>query len=204
MRPEEVGGLMWKDIEYEHDYFWASRHTVVKNGIYENGKRIRTKLVIEDSAKTPQGVRKLPLGNYLSNLFKAKYQEYIDKGIIPKPDDFIFITKAGNPFYEQSLRKMYKSLAKKLGISEIGCYSLRHEFFTYLAQETNTDRATIKQLAGWSEIIESYFHTDDEHKHKAVISIDNQYVNEQQLKNKEKLYDDNNIIIFPLQEVVNK
>lgn len=134
MRPEEVGGLMWKDIEYEHDYFWAGRHTVVKNGIYENGKRIRT----------------------------------------------------------------------KLGISEIGCYSLRHEFFTYLAQETNTDRATIKQLAGWSEIIESYFHTDDEHKHKAVISIDNQYVNEQQLKNKEKLYDDNNIIIFPLQEVVNK
>lgn len=176
IRPEECGGLRWEDIDYENDFFWVGRHTVVKNGIYdEEGKKIGEHLVIEDSAKTLQSERKLPLGKFLADIFKLKYQEYISKGIIPKPTDFIFLTKAGNPFYEQSLRKMYKSLATKLSISDIGCYSLRHEMATFLAQVEKADRETVKQLMGWSVIIESYFHTDDEHKRKATNNIDNQY-----------------------------
>lgn len=178
LRPEECGGLQWQDIDYENNTFWVGRHTVVKNGIYdENHKKIGEHIVVVDSAKTDSSERKLPLGNFLSNLFKKKHQEYIDKGIVPKPTDFIFITKAGNPYYEQSLRKMYKSLAKRLGISEIGCYSLRHEFATFLSQVENADQETIKQLMGWSEMVDTYFHTDDKTKQKAVEKIDNQFTN---------------------------
>lgn len=203
LRPEEVGGLQWKDIQYDTDTFWAGRHTVVKNGIYdENGKKIGEQLVVEDSAKTPHGVRELPLGNFLSNLFKTKYQEYINKGITPKPTDFIFITQAGNPYYEQSLRKMYGSLAKKLGISDLGCYSFRHEYATALARDKKFDRETVKQLMGWSEIIESYFHTDNEQKRKATESIDAQYENNYE-ENTQTQYKDN-VIIFPSKKVVNK
>ena len=177
IRPEECGGLQWQDIDYEKDSFWAGRHTVVKNGVYDkDGKKIGDKLVVEDSGKTPQAERELPLGTFLSNIFKMKYQEYLNKGITPKPTDFIFYTKAGNPFYEQSLRKMYKSLAKKLGISEIGCYSLRHEFATFLAQIEKADYETIKQLMGWSEIVPTYFHTDDDNKYKAITQIDSQFI----------------------------
>ena len=57
----------------------------------------------------------------------------------------------------------------------MGCYSLRHEMATFLAQVEKTDRETIKQLIGWSVIIESYFHTDDEQKRKATQNIDSQY-----------------------------
>lgn len=205
LRPEEVGGLQWQDINYETDSFWASRHTVVKNGIYDdNGKKIGDKIVIEDSGKTPHAVRELPMGTFLSNIFKAKYQEYLDKGITPKPTDFIFINKVGNLYYEQSLRKMYKSLAKKLGISEIGCYSLRHEYCTLLAQETNADNETIKQLAGWKEIIPTYFHTDDKHKRKAVNEIDKQYEDTTSTTiEEEKTIDNNsNIIQFPLNKKI--
>lgn len=176
IRPEECAGLRWEDVNYEEDTFWVGKHTVVKNGIYdENGKKIGDKIVVEDSGKTPHAVRELKMGQFLSNIFKMKYQEYINKGITPKPTDFIFYTKAGNPFYEQSLRRMYQSLAKKLGISEIGCYSLRHEHCTFLAQETDADQETIKQLEGWAQIIPTYFHTDDKHKRKALDVVDKQY-----------------------------
>ena len=203
---KKYGGLLWEDINFESDSFWAGRHTVVKNGVYDdNGNKIGDKLVIEDSGKTPQAERKLPLGTFLANIFKMKYQEYIDKGITPKPKDFIFYTKAGNPFYEQSLRKMYKSLAKKLGISEIGCYSLRHEYLTFLAQETDIDNESIKQLAGWAQIIPTYFHTDDKHKRKATSEVDKQYENEISLAtDDENTFKNSNIIQFPFGKAVNQ
>lgn len=203
---KKYGGLLWEDINFESDSFWAGRHTVVKNGVYDdNGNKIGDKLVIEDSGKTPQAERKLPLGTFLANIFKMKYQEYIDKGITPKPKDFIFYTKAGNPFYEQSLRKMYKSLAKKLGISEIGCYSLRHEHCTFLAQETDADHETIKQLEGWSQIIPTYFHTDDKHKRKATSEVDKQYEkNNTPPTNNEEIVRSGNVIQFPFGKVVNQ
>lgn len=200
---KNVGGLQWQDINYENDSFWVGRHTIVKNGIYDNnGKKLGEHLVIEDSAKTPQGVRELPLGNFLSNLFKKIYQKYIDDGIIPNASDFIFYTKAGNPFYEQSLRKMYKSLARKLGIKEIGCYSLRHEMATYLAQVEKSDRATIKELMGWAQVIDTYFHTDTEEKQKAISNIDNQYENISNNQNYQ--LKKNNIIKFPIRKAINQ
>ena len=202
---KKCGGLLWEDINFESDSFWAGRHTVVKNGIYdETDTKIGDELVTEDSGKTPHAPRELPMGNFLSNIFKMKYQEYINKGIVPKPTDFIFYTKAGNPFYEQSLRKMYKSLAQKLGISEIGCYSLRHEHCTFLAQETDADNETIKQLEGWSQIIPTYFHTDDKHKRNATNEVDKQYKdNDTPLNNNNKVRN-GNVIQFPFGNVVNQ
>lgn len=220
LRPEECAGLQWQDIDYENDTFWAGRHTVVKNGIYENHKKIREQLVVEDSAKSKAGERELPLGIYLSNLFKAKYQEYINNGIIPKPTDFIFINKVGNLYYEQSLRLMYKSLAKKLGIAELGCYSLRHEFATYLAQIEKCDQETFKQLMGWEEIVDTYIHTDNKKKQKAVLGIDHQFNNKNEQpkediyrispkielpqKQKVEINRKSNIIQFPTFKVVNQ
>lgn len=194
--------MQWKDLNFEADSFWAGKHTIVKNDIYtEDGKKIKGKIIVEDSGKTSHAVRELPLGTFLANIFKMKYQEYLDKGITPKPTDFIFYTKAGNPFFEQSLRRMYKSLAKKLGISEIGCYSLRHEYFTFLAQETDADQETIKQLAGWAQIIPTYFHTDDEHKRKATNKIDKQYENNLPLTTDNE---NSNIVQFPFGSIVNQ
>lgn len=214
LRPEECGGLQWQDIDFENDYFWIGRHTAVKNGIYdENDNKIGEHIVVEDSDKTENGERQVPLGKFLSNIFKMKYQEYIDKGIVPKPTDFIFYTKAGNPYYDQSLRKMYHSLAKRLGISEMGCYSLRHEFATFLAQEEKTDRETIKQLMGWSQIVDTYFHTDDNTKHKAVAKIDNQFIDSTETISKEQNIEtptDNtpivkdNVIFFDFEKAVNQ
>lgn len=145
------------------------------------------------------------MGEFLTNIFKMKYQEYIDKGITPKPTDFIFYTKAGNPFYEQSLRKMYKSLAKKLGISEMGCYSLRHEHCTFLAQKTDADQETIKRIEGWAQIIPTYFHTDDKHKRKALSVVDKQYENDSEPDiDNSNLVRNGNIIQFPFGNVVNE
>lgn len=204
LRPEEVSGLQWIDINYENNSFVAGNHTVVRNGIYdENGNKIGAKIVVEDSGKTPNAVRDLPLGNFLSNIFKNIYQQYIDNGIIPKETDFIFHTKIGTLFYEKSLRKMYKSLSKKLQISDIGCYSLRHEYLTFLAQETDIDQESIKRLAGWSQIVPTYFHTDDKHIRKATNIVDKQY------EDNTLLVDDTvttvgsgNIIQFPLKSLV--
>lgn len=202
---KKCGGLLWEDINFENDSFWAGRHTVVKNGVYENTEKLGDELVFEDSGKTPHAPRELPMGKFLSNIFKMKYQEYIDKGIKPKPTDFIFYTKAGNPFYEQSLRKMYKSLAKKLGISEIGCYSLRHEHCTFLTQETDADQETIKQLEGWAQIIPTYFHTDDKHKRKAISVVDKQYEDDSEPDiDNSNIVRNGNIIQFPFGNVVNE
>lgn len=145
------------------------------------------------------------MGQFLSQIFRAKYEEYISKGINPKPTDFIFINKVGRVYYEESLRKMYKSLAKKLGITEMGCYTLRHELLTYLAQETDTDKETIKQIAGWKEIVPTYFHTDDEHKKAALQKVDKQYKDDIEAKQeKETTSKRNNVIKFPVEFVINQ
>lgn len=208
LRPEECAGLRWEDIDFENDKFWVGRHSVLKNDVYdENNNRIGAKLVVEDSTKTPQGERLLDMGSFLSKIFLLKYKEYVDKGITPKPTDFIFINKVGKLYYEESLRKMYKSLAKKLDISEKGCYTLRHELLTYLAQETDADKETIKQIAGWKEIVPTYFHTDEEHKKEACKQIDKQY-EDNIIENEEEPnisnYDNNIIIQFPSSKVVNQ
>lgn len=204
IRPEECAGLRWEDINYEEDTFWVGRHTVVKNATYnEDNEKIGNQIVVEASAKTLQGERELALGKYLSSIFKAKYEEYIRKGITPKATDFIFINKVGNLFYEQSLRKMYKSLAKKLEISELGCYSLRHEFATYLVQVEKADTETCKQTMGWKNFMETYIHTDMEQKRKAVVGIDKQF-------EKEKIVDEieegnniqNKILFFPIKKAI--
>ena len=199
-------------------YYGFGNHTIVKNGTYDkNGKKTGTKIVIEDSAKSKAGNRAMPLGNFLANLFKAKYQSCLDKGISPKSTDFIFLNKLGNPYYEQSLRKMYKSLAKKLGISEKGCYSLRHEFATSLIRQTDCDNKTIMELMGWSEMIYTYFDTDDEQKQMAIQKIDSQYEKQQDVsltlinnptycenEEKEVKTQKGNIISFPTRKIINQ
>lgn len=93
---------------------------------------------------------------------------------------------------------MYKSLARKLGITEMGCYSLRHEFATFLAQVEKCDQETQKQLMGWSTFIDSYLHTDDTYKRKALSKIDSQYA----IKNSTIKH--TNIIQFPFSKSVNQ
>ena len=127
----------------------------------------------------------------------------LEKELHQKQTDFIFINKEGNLFYEQSLRKMYKSLARKLGISEKGCYSLRHEFATYLVQVEKADTETCKQTMGWKNFMETYIHTDMEQKRKAVVGIDMQF-------EKEKIVDEieegnniqNKILFFPIKKAI--
>ena len=86
----------------------------------------------------------------------------------------------------------------------MGCYSLRHEYLTYLAQETDTDQESIKQLAGWSQIVPTYFHTDDKHKRNATNEVDKQYKdNDTPLNNNNKVRN-GNVIQFPFGNVVNQ
>lgn len=219
LRPEECAGLQWIDIDYEHDKLFVGNHTVVKIGTYDdNGKKTGEHLEIYDSTKTPAGKRIMPLGKILANLFKQKYQSYLDKGITPKPTDFIFINKVGNLYYDQSLRKMYKSLANKLGISEKGCYSLRHEFATSLSDQKCSNK-TIMSLMGWKNMIYTYIHTDDPKQKNATQEIDSQYEKQEdvpltlitnptycenegkEVKTEPKI---NNIIPFPIQKIINQ
>lgn len=66
---------------------------------------------------------------------------------------------------------------------------------TFLAQETNIDQESIKQLAGWSQIVPSYFHTDNKHKRIATNKVDMQYDNT--LQDNNDIYKSSNIIQFP-------
>lgn len=66
---------------------------------------------------------------------------------------------------------------------------------------------------GWSQIVDTYFHTDDNTKHKAVAKIDNQFIDSTETISKEQNIEtptDNtpivkgNVIFFDFEKAVNQ
>lgn len=160
MRPGETAALKWADIDFK-------KNEIHVRAAKESGTNNTIKL-----PKTSAGVRTIPIhAALLPKLQAAKKQSR---------SDFVFVTGAGNPQNENSLRRLWTGFLRELDIymgaklerneivvhkvaGDLTPYCLRHTFCTDL-QNAGVPLNVAKDLMGHSDIQTTaniYTHRDE-------------------------------------------
>ncbi len=169
MRPGETAALTWNDVDFEH------------NEIHVHAARESGSGAIKEP-KTAAGVRDIPIHSQLLPLLLAA------RG---KPFSPVFITRAGNPQNENSLRRLWTSFRRELDIymgaevyrnkivrsvisEDLKPYCLRHTFCTDL-QRAGVPLNVAKELMGHADIQTTaniYTHRNQEVLHAGIALLD--------------------------------
>lgn len=129
LRPEETGGLNFEDIDYSIEHLQINRACIIRDLYDKKGKKIGREKVLKDT-KSENGKRSIPIPMLVEN-FREQEKFLISKGYDISPNEPIFRNCRGGRYTQETLRDLFKKLAKELGITELGCYSLRHRFCIY-------------------------------------------------------------------------
>lgn len=169
MRPGETAALTWADVDFDHNEIHV--HAAAESG----SRTIK-------GPKTAAGVRDIPIHSQLRHLLLAA------KG---KPFNPVFMTAAGNPQNENSLRRLWTGFLRELDIymgaevyrnqiirsvvaPDLTPYCLRHTFCTDL-QRAGVPLNVAKELMGHSDISTTaniYTHRDRDVLHAGIALLD--------------------------------
>ena len=183
MRVGEVGGLQWKDIDFEKNIIYIRRALV---NFYADGK----KRLFLSSTKTENSVRIIPFVKDVGAILKKWYEISKDflkrqkingywKGNEEKFGDLVFTTKLGTPVtryqFEKILNNFEKSYNKEENLLSIVeqrvpiyfphpyPHMLRHTFCTYLIK-AGIDVKIVQRLMGHKHLsttLEVYYHVQE-------------------------------------------
>jgi len=140
LRPAEVAGLRWEDIDFEAGTLdVANTRTMIGNA-----------RVLEKDTKSEAGERTLPLPEpvRLALLHSQVTQEvermsmgsyYINSG-------YVFVDQLGQAMSTRQLREHAYSLMAKVGLRKVRLYDARHSCLTFLANSGIPDHI----LAAWA------------------------------------------------------
>ena len=178
LRPEEVGGLNFGDLNYTNATISIERAFIIRDLFDENGKKIGREKILKDT-KTEDGNRVLPIPTLKKN-FKEQQLLMQSKYYSVEADMPIFRNCRGGRYNQETLRDLYKKLATELHITEMGSYTLRHGFCSKII--TLTDIETTRTLMGQSDIkiTQNYMHTSDNRKNEAMKKFSEATYNQEQ------------------------
>ena len=178
LRPEEVGGLNFGDLNYTNATISIERAFIIRDLFDENGKKIGREKILKDT-KTEDGNRVLPIPTLEKN-FKEQQLLMQSKYYSVEADMPIFRNCRGGRYNQETLRDLYKKLATELHITEMGSYTLRHGFCSKII--TLTDIETTRTLMGQSDIkiTQNYMHTSDNRKNEAMKKFSEATYNQEQ------------------------
>jgi integrase len=130
MRPEEVCGLRWKDVDLDGETLTiANVRTLTWD---EDGGR-----VIEKGPKTESGGRTLPLPEPVVAALKAfkaqQAKEKLAAGEGYSSTGYVLVDEAGQPFKTDQFRRAAYRLMKLAEVRKVRLYDARHACLTYLA-----------------------------------------------------------------------
>lgn len=109
--------------------------------------------------------RIVPIGTIAVNALNKYINEYREKMLKNKKNDYLFLNNHGNKITRQGLFKNLKSLLKEKGIEkDVSPHTLRHSFATHLLNN-GADLRSIQELLGHSSIktTQIYTHVSSEH-----------------------------------------
>lgn len=152
LRRGELGGLEWKDIDFNNNLI-----NIKNNLVYTNNA------VILGSTKTDESQRTLSISNYLiallkkhkveQNSYKLELGKLYEKNIFNKQQyDFVFTWQNGKYVHPNWYTLKFNRLIKKLGINKrVRFHDLRHTNATLLLQQ-GVDFKVIQTRLGHSNI----------------------------------------------------
>ncbi len=155
MRPSEILGLKWKDIDFEQRKLSVKRAVVEKKGGGFDFAEL----------KTSRSRRSIPLSNSLIVILKDyrrnQLEERMKRGAKYQNLDSIFASEAGTPIMHRNLlRRHFKPILEKAGLPEIRLYDLRHTTATLLLSAGQNPKVVSERLGHASIVLtlDTYSH----------------------------------------------
>lgn len=180
MRIGEVGGLMWKDIDFDAKYIYINRSLSCQ---YENGK----KMLRLTEPKTHNSYRKIPFFGEVEQILLAqkKKQKELKKALGKRwraekgYEDLVFVTTMGSPVLryhaEQEIKKVVKVINEQesyeamkeqrepVVFEDMYPHAIRHTFCSRCF-EANMQPKVVQSIMGhqhYSTTIDIYTHVTD-------------------------------------------
>jgi len=158
MRPGELAGLCWPDIDFKHGTISVQRSLIWKGKVGEGWFLVPT--------KTERGRREITipdsLVNALAELRKRQDARIKLAGNRYRNDGFVFANKWGNPVHPKTFaRSVFKVALVRAGLpKKIRLYDLRHTCATLLLKDGEHIKVVSERL-GHSNVritLETYVH----------------------------------------------
>ena len=163
LRPGEVLGLKWDDMDYENKTLTIERQV----------QRGATGKLEFQSVKQGQ-IRTVPLTEPQINiLLTHKRYQALSKAKWTIDENLVFPNSIGGKLDEKKDRAEFKKLLKAAGVPDYQLYQLRKTCFTIMAQQT--DVRTLQAFSGHSQVstlMGSYVFPTEESMLRAVSAMD--------------------------------
>lgn len=137
MRPAEIRGLRWQDVELCEDGGMIHVRQQIKDARGSGGG------YIIQPPKTTKGVRDIPLPNFVAGKLRDHYRhqesERAECDLVPEAPlplewmDLVFRGQEGRPLNERYIRRKFKEFLAAAGLDpNIRLYDMRHSYNTIL------------------------------------------------------------------------
>jgi integrase len=164
LRPGEVLGLKWDDIDYETKTLTIERQ--VQRGASGS---------LEFQSVKQGQIRTVPLTRAQINiLLSHKRYQALNKAKWTIDENLVFPNSIGGKLDEKKDRAEFKKLLEAAGVPDYQLYQLRKTAFTNMAQQT--DVRTLQAFSGHSQVstlMGSYVFPTEESMLRAVSGMDN-------------------------------
>lgn len=154
MRPEEGCGFLLSNILFDKDmiYVGNARKDIT---IYDENFNILRHKYIDDTLKTDESYREIPMSNRLKTMLQQIYNERRElrekEGKIFDPSkEYAFLNTKGQPYLPERLDKKLKSIINKYGLEHMTVYGFRHSFAT-LMSELGMDKEVLREIMGHAD-----------------------------------------------------
>ncbi len=167
MRPGEVCGIKWADIDCDFQYLTVTESITSKE--------------YDRTLKTESSHRRLPLPKFITEELKKRYE---GMGQYQDPNMYIFTNKFGNSYTTSYVDTRFKKLCRELeeltgmNVSKITPHYLRHTFATKGVQ-SGIDIVIMKDLLGHANtdtLLQTYAHADNKLKTESINKISDSIV----------------------------
>ena len=180
LRIGEILGLKWSDIDFKANELHVNR-SIQRVAIYENDEVVGYE-VIEQTPKTKNSIRTIPVPNNIINKLKAYKKSQLENilllGEAYNNRNYIFCDKLGNPIEDKRPGRNLKTILKELNIEPMKFHALRHTYATRLF-EANIPPKTVQHLMGHADIettMNIYTHVMKEQKLEAIEKLNSIFI----------------------------
>lgn len=171
LRCGELLGLHWSDIKGNVLHI---RHNLVHIRAKDGQKG---QLLIQDTPKTPSGVRRVVISSDVLDVLKGHRQRQESEraflGEAWQESGLVFVSEVGTPLYPRNFTRVWYGLLDKAGVTKVRLHDLRDLHVSLLVKH-GLDPRTIADRIGHSDpafTLRQYSHAFEEQRQAAAVGL---------------------------------